>query len=72
MPDLTLTLTTWNLHWARPGTRRGERVANLLDRRSDIAVLTECDVGLIDTGSVVDAGKDRGYTVEPTVLSWAS
>ncbi len=57
-------IATWNVEWATAGTRRGERIATLLDGAADVMVVTECTLGVLPTGNVVDAGSDWGYRVD--------
>lgn len=59
-----LRFATWNVEWATAGTRRGERVAAVLDGAADVMVVTECTLGVLPTGHVVDAGSDWGYRVD--------
>ena len=54
-------MATWNLEWARPGSARGRRVADVLDGVADVMVCTECELGSLPAGHVVDAGADWGY-----------
>ncbi len=52
------------MEWATPGTRRGHRVAALLNGVADVMAVTECTLGVLPTGHVVDAGSDWGYRVD--------
>ncbi len=52
------------MEWATPGTRRGHRVAALLDGLADVMVVTECTLGVLPPGHVADAGSDWGYRVD--------
>lgn len=62
MPDDPyLRLSTWNVEWAAPGTQRGRRVAEVLGGAGDVLVITECELGLLPEGHVIDAGADWGY-----------
>ncbi|MFZ4434423.1 MAG: endonuclease/exonuclease/phosphatase family protein [Microthrixaceae bacterium] len=60
-PLETLRIATWNVEWATAGTRRGERVAARLNSVVDVMAVTECTLGVLPTGHVVDAGSDWGY-----------
>ncbi len=57
-------LTTWNVEWATAGTRRGDRVARVLEAAADVMVVTECTLGVLPAGHVVDAGADWGYRID--------
>ena len=61
VPVASALVGTWNLEWARPGTARGRRVAAVLDGLADVLVVTECELGTLPPGHVVDAGTDWGY-----------
>ena len=58
-----LSVATWNLEWAQPGTQRGERIAKVLRGLADIVVVTECELGSLPQGHTVDAGDDWGDVV---------
>jgi len=57
-------LATWNVEWATPGTRRGDRVAAVLLDLADVMVVTECTLGVLPPGHVVAGGSDWGYRVD--------
>jgi hypothetical protein len=59
----TLTCATWNAAWAKPGTRRGLEVAEILaSLNADVIVLTEGFEALLPAGGhVIDGGDDWGY-----------
>jgi len=62
----TLTIATWNVEWATPGSDRGSRCAAVLaDARADIIVATEGFRDLLPPdGYTVDAGPDWGYPLK--------
>lgn len=62
----TLTIATWNVEWATPGSDRGSRCAAVLaDARADISVVTEGFRDLLPPdGYTVDAGPDWGYPLK--------
>ena len=66
IPDrsLSLDVATWNVEWATPGTRRGDRVAAVLLDLADVMVVTECTLGVLPPGHVVAGGDDWGYRVD--------
>ena len=57
-------LATWNVEWATPGTRRGDRVAAVLLDLADVMVVTESTLGVLPPGHVVAGGDDWGYRVD--------
>jgi len=60
-PVASALVATWNLEWARPGTARGRRVTAVLDGLADVLIVTECELGTLPSGHVVDGGTDWGY-----------
>jgi hypothetical protein len=58
-----LTCATWNAAWTKPGTRRGQQVAEILTSLdADVIVLTEGFEALLPVGGhVIDGGDDWGY-----------
>jgi hypothetical protein len=69
-------VATWNVEWAKPGSKRGDRVTALLrGLDADILVVTEGFGGLLpDEGHVIDAGDDWGYTTihgRRKTLAWS-
>ena len=81
MPGAPRTATgarvaTWNVGWATPGSKRGDRVTALLrGLDADILVVTEGYGGLLpDEDHVIHAGDDWGYTTVPgrrKTLAWS-
>ncbi len=59
-----IRFATWNVEWATAGTRRGDRVARVLEAAADVMVVTECTLGVLPAGHVVDAGTDWGYRID--------
>jgi exonuclease III len=66
-PRSAIRIATWNVEWATLGTLRGARVAESLASAGDVLVVTECTLGILPAGHIVDAGDDWGYRVpDPT------
>jgi endonuclease/exonuclease/phosphatase family metal-dependent hydrolase len=63
-PQVGTRLATWNVEWATAGTRRGDRVARALETAADVMVVTECTLGVLPSGHIVDAGTDWGYRID--------
>jgi hypothetical protein len=69
-------VATWNVGWATPGSKRGDRVTALLrGLDADILVVTEGYGGLLpDEDHVIHGGDDWGYTTVPgrrKTLAWS-
>lgn len=73
---MTIAVATWNAEWATAGSNCGTRVSAILENaRADVLVVTEGVRELLPSGgSVVDAGGDWGYGLQPRrrkVLVWS-
>ena len=71
-----LSVATWNVQWARPGTARHELVRQHLDSiDADIVVTTEDHIAAWDRYPYsVDGGSDWGYPSKPgrrKVIAWS-
>lgn len=71
-----IAVATWNAEWATPSSDRGPRISAILaDANADIVVVTEGVRELLPIGgSVVDAGGDWGYGLQPSrrkVIVWS-
>jgi hypothetical protein len=60
---MTVRIATWNLEWARPGSKTEQRIQGILDSLdADILVLTEASIETVPQGGyVVEAEGSWGY-----------
>lgn len=73
---MSISVATWNIEWAAPGSERGLRISSILQTvGADIAVVTEGARELLpDAGWVADAGDNWGYGPHPArrkVIVWS-
>ncbi len=53
---------TWNLEWAAPGSKRGQRIREMISALDpDVACFTEVVRDLVPVGHTIEAGADYGY-----------
>ena len=71
----TMNCLTWNVEWARPDTRRGERIREAIEEKTaDVICYTEVIRDLVPEGHRVEADPDYGYPHNGTrrkVMLWS-
>jgi endonuclease/exonuclease/phosphatase family metal-dependent hydrolase len=67
---MSVRIATWNLEWARPGSKTEQRIQGILNSLdADILVLTEASIETVPQGGyVVEADGSWGYEPKSTSL----
>ena len=72
---MPIKLLNWNLEWAKRGTARGERIAQIIENHDPaIACVTETYEDYFATGHTITSTPDYGYPLKTgrrKVMLWS-
>ena len=72
---MTFKLLNWNVEWAKPGTKRGSLVQNIIQSHEpQVTCVTESFDNQFESGHTICADPDYGYTIKQgrrKVLLWS-